>query len=202
MPLNQSPTFLSFALNACNDASPSGVADAVTGQPIYIGDLDLGVYFDLTEAEANSLSYTTNGTLHSGRYRRILVDSGATAANVKTGTIGLLASAAKGVNVITSYDQGTAGLRPVVFLNVITPGNYGFIQELGDATVLGKTSGVTNASPAIGDIINSIATGVAEDLATPGSIIATTIGMALTAPNHTSTTSFRVLLENVPVVQG
>jgi hypothetical protein len=53
------------------------------------------------------------------------------------------------MNMVTSYDQaiGVAGLRPVVFLNSITPGNYCFVQELGVATVLGKT-GLT-ATPAI-----------------------------------------------------
>ena len=53
-------------------------------------------------------------------------------------------------NVVTSADvalNGTSAqaadgpVRPVVFLNSITPGNYGFIQELGTATVL---AGATN----------------------------------------------------------
>jgi hypothetical protein len=46
-------------------------------------------------------------------------------------------------NVVTSADQISAtatGVRPVVFLNSITPGNYGFIQELGTATVLNATT--------------------------------------------------------------
>ena len=199
MPLNQSPTLLSFALNACNDTSPSGVTDVVTGQPIYIGDVDLGVYFDLTEDEAKSLSYTTTGTLHSGRYRRVLVDSGATAANVKTGTIGLMTTVAKGINVVTSYDKGlAAGIRPVVFLNVVTPGNYCFIQELGDANVLGATS-ITKGGPAAGDIINSVASGLADD-PTSQTPIATTIGIALTTP--VINVVFRVLLDNLPTLQG
>ena len=47
------------------------------------------------------------------------------------------------MNLITSADIALATsttvpgpVRPVVFLNAITPGNYGFIQELGVATVL------------------------------------------------------------------
>ena len=117
-------------------------------------------------------------------------------------------SLALGPNVITSYDKGlNAAVRPVVFLAAITAaqvaaGAYVFVQELGDATVLGKTGGVTNATPAAGDIINSIANGFVDDLATPGSIVPTTIGVALSAPSHTATATFRALLQYVPVVQG
>jgi hypothetical protein len=50
----------------------------------------------------------------------VQIDSGATAANIVQGSIGLLASAAKGVNIITSFDKGVLGLRPVVFLNALT----------------------------------------------------------------------------------
>jgi hypothetical protein len=148
MPLNQTfPTWTS--LNQANSSSSSGQTDLRTGVALQGGNLVPGDYFDLTEAEANALSYTTTGTLHAGRYRWVLVDSAATAANVKTGTVGLLRSLALGPNVVTSYDQGlgggvTAGVsRAVVFLNSVTPGNYGFVQEAGDANVLfnGTASG-------------------------------------------------------------
>ena len=161
MPLLQSLTTY-FALNASNDTSPSGLTDSVTEQPIYIPDLDVGVYFDLTEAEANALSNTSVATLHAGRYRRVQVDSGATAANVKTGTIGLLSpSYAPTFNLVTSYDLGVVGCHPVVFLNAITPGNYGFVQELGIATVLGKSSSFTQAS-AVGAIAVSYTGGLVD----------------------------------------
>ena len=53
---------------------------------------------------------------------RIRVDSGVSAANVKTGTIGLLKGGINGLNVVTSYDVGeSAGLRPMVLPNTITP---------------------------------------------------------------------------------
>jgi hypothetical protein len=184
--------------------SPSGMTDLRTGLPYYAGGLVVGGYFDLTEAEAQAVG----PSLHWGRYRFVQVDSGATASNIKTGTIGLMKSLAQGPNFITSYDLGlNAAIRPVVFLAPLTStqvaaGVWAFVQELGDATVLGKTSGVTNASPAVGDIINSIAGGLAEDLATPGSIVPTSIGTALTAPSHTATATFRVLLDSVPIIQG
>ncbi len=124
-------------LNAANFTSPTGLTDVRTGQPQFGGALYVGKYFDLTEAEANQLSTTATGTLHTGRYRFVQVDSAATASNVKTGTIGCMASLAQGVNVVTSFDKKLgAGLHQVVFLNAITPGNYGFVQEAGDANVL------------------------------------------------------------------
>lgn len=137
MPQLQSVTTY-FAINSSNDTSPSGITDPITGQTVYVPDLDTGVYMDVTNSEAASFSYTTNGTLYNGRYRRVKVDSGATASNVKTGTIGIMPSlavfgngptsntpnGAPGMNVVTSYDQGiglAADLHPVVFLNAITP---------------------------------------------------------------------------------
>jgi|SRR5208282_3487538 len=210
MPWNQSVTTY-FALNAANDTSPSGLTDIITGQPIYIPDLDLGVYFDLTTAEAAQLSQTSVRTLNSGRYRRIKVDSGATAANVKTGTIGIMPSLAvvgnttPECNVVTSYDQGIGNattVRPVVFLNAITPGNYGFVQELGIATVLGKT-GLTNATPKIGDVIISSTSGLVDD---PTQTTQPTyaqmyaiLGVAIDLP--LSNALFRIMLDSVPVLQ-
>lgn len=211
MPQLQSISNL-FAINAADDVSPSGVVDTVTGQPIYgVTDMQLGVYFDCTNAEAASMSDTAIGLLYAGRYRRVKVDSGATAANVKTGTIGLMPSlaainiaiggavggvASPNENVVTSYDQGAAaGLRPVVFLNSITPGNSGWIQELGIATVLGGAS--LQKSPVIGDLINSAATGVVDDPSaqTMGPLF---LGKAIDLPKVN--VLFRVQL-GLPVVQ-
>lgn len=86
-------------------------------------------------------------------------------------------------NFVTSADQATVTgvpVRPVVFLNSITPGNYGFIQELGTATVLNAastvqtagqvanvttttgimtTSTTTLSNASIGTVIDAVATG-------------------------------------------
>ena len=82
------PTWLAW--NNCNFTSPTALTDLRTGQPFAAGGLNLGDYFDATNDEAASGSYTTNGTLFAGRYRFVQVDSGAMAANVKTGTVGYL----------------------------------------------------------------------------------------------------------------
>lgn len=206
MPNNQTLPTIS-ALNAANFTSPSGQSDLRTGNPEWIG-LVQGDYFDLTNAEALQLSRTATATLYGGRYRYVKVDSGATAANVKTGTIGLMPSlaaigngtsvASPSENVVTSYDQGIfAGMRPVVFLNVITPGNYGFVQELGIATVLGTTT-LQKATPAPGDLINAATSGLVDDPTTQtmGPLF---IGKAIDLPKNA--TLFRVQLD-LPVVQG
>ena len=228
MPLTPSlPTWL--AINNANFTSPTALTDPDSGQQIAAGGLNLGCYFDVTNGEASNASYAATGILYAGRYRLVQVDSGATSANVKTGTIGFLRTgggtgAVKTVvitvpgtgattgtytvaanaggggtgaviqvvvsggaitsatvlnggynynsvptfsltatgttggtvvaqldtspNIVTSADQISAtatGVRPVVFLNSITPGNYGFIQELGTATVLNATTAAQTA---------------------------------------------------------
>ena len=212
MPLQQIlPTWL--ALNACNDTSASGQTDLRTLQPINAGGLNLGDYFDLTNAEAKNASYATNGTLFAGRYRRVQVDSGATAANVKVGTIGAMPSpAAIGIdlggklplsmNVVTSYDQALNGaIRPVVFLNTVTPGNFCFVQELGIATVLGK-NGLT-ATPTIGDVIVAGTSGLVDDVTQSTTLtyalFKAIIGEAIDLP--VSNGLFRIMLDGPPTVQ-
>jgi len=191
------PTWL--ALNAANFTSPSGLTDLRTGAAIFAGGLNLGDWFNMSESEANALSYTTTGTLHAGRYRLVQVDSGATASNVKTGTIGLMVAGGQPqLNLVTSYDKGIAGAHPVVYLNAITPGNYGFVQELGVATVLcGAT--LQKSAPNTGDLIESTTLGVVDDRTTQ-TVNQLTIGIALDPPNPN--TKIRVELRFLPDVQG
>lgn len=187
-----------LALNAANDTSPTYNTDTRTGVALEGGNLLLGTYFDLTEEEANTLSITATGTLHAGRYRRILVDSGATAANVKTGAIGLMGSGQQPqLNRVTSWDKGIPGAHQVVYLNSITPGNYGWVQELGIATVLCGTT-ITKAAPNTGDLINATTAGVVDD-PTIQEFVPNSIGIALDPPNPN--TKIRVLL-TLPTLQG
>lgn len=267
MPLTPSlPTWV--ALNNANFTSPSGLTDMASGQPVNAGGLNLGDYFDMTNSEAANASYGVNGKLYGGRYRLVQVDSGATAANVKTGTVGYLRSgggsgtvnsviitnagtgatagtytvaatvgsgAGSGAviqvvvsaggtitsatvlnggygynsvpsfsltatgttagavaaqldsspNIVTSQDQVTASpstavqVRPVVFLNSITPGNYGFIQELGTATLLAGgaitaanfvSAGSTNGTVTGGTTYTVATVGQAIDTGTSGQL--------------------------------
>ena len=195
MPLQQIlPTWL--AINNCNFTSPSGMTDPITGQPYNAGGLGLGDYFDTTEQEANTASYQTNGTLHAGRYRLVQLDPNATAADVKSGTIGYMVYPAAGpfptYNIVTSADKGLLGAHPVVFLNVITPGNYGFVQELGIATVLmGAT--LTNTTPGIGNYINATLTGVADIPTAQSAPTVSAVGQALAVPVANARTLMQLL---------
>lgn len=253
------PTWL--AVNNCNFSSPTALTDQYTGQPYTGGQINVGDYTDLDNETAASLSYTTNGTLFAGRYRYVQVDSSATAAYVKTGTVGYLrkgtsvssvritgagtgqtngtysiagvggggvgalvsvtiagglvtqATVVQGgygyateptftiseggtpgtlqaqlnstPNLVTSYDQavsngfGPGAVRQVVFLNAITPGNYGFVQEDGIATVLGNG---TIGTAAEGNWVNSTTGGTVNATAANGSPIGATIGKAIDLP--------------------
>lgn len=251
------PTWLAW--NNANFTSPTGLTDIRTGQPFPAGGLGLGDFFDATEKEANACSALSVGLLHSGRYRLVQVDAGATAADVRTGTVGYVRAgsfvqgvvisapgtgatpgtynipatagsgggsgavvtvvvAADGTlasasvlqggfnftsvpafaltvtgttggtvtaqlnttpNSVTSYDQATAMgtlVRPVVFLNSITPGNYGFIQELGVATLL---AGAAAGTALTGDFVDAEAGGVVTTTAGTGSPIGATVGRAI-----------------------
>ena len=184
MPFQPILPIFSVAINGCNDTSASGFTDLRTGQPVNAGGLNAGDYFDLDEATANTLSNVTNGTLHAGRYRRVQVDSGATASNVKTGTVGyMLAGGQPQLNLITSYDKAIVGAHPVVFLNSITPGNWGFVQEIagGVATVLCGAS-LSKSGPNTGDLINATTLGVVDD-PTVQEWVPASIGIALDPPN-------------------
>lgn len=191
MPYNPTlPTWTN--LNDADFTSSTGQTDLRTGLPLQGGNLVLGDYFDVTEAEANQLSDSDVGTLHTGRYRFVKVDSTATAANVKTGTVGLMSTLAQGLNVVTSFDKGLgAGLHQVIFLNSITPGNYGFVQELGDASILMGGTGTGAAGTAVYATTNGVGT------STAGSD--KQIGIAEEA---LGTNALKRILMTTPVVQG
>ena len=253
------PTWVT--LNSANYTTSTGMQDPVTGQPEPGGALNVGDYADLTNQEAYENCNPANGLLFEGRYRYVQVDSSATAANVKTGTIGYLraggssgsvktvviATAGSGQtngtyqitgvggggtgavvqvviaggvitnasvitggygyvgvptftvayggtpgtlaaqldsspNMVTSYDQAVAygsAVRPVAFLNSITPGNYGFVQELGTATVL---AGGTLTSATSNAYVNATTAGVVDTTVSTGSPIGTTVGRAIDLP--------------------
>ncbi len=284
MPQQQAlPTWV--ALNNMNNSSQSGQTDPITGFPYNGGGLNAGDYFDLTNDEAASASYTTNGLLYGGRYRYVQVDSGATAANVKTGTVGYMraGSTVKNVvvltqgsgqtvgtytvaatvgsgggtgaiiqvvvasatsitatvlnggfgyvsaptftlatggtpgtvvaqlnatmNIVTSADVALGGnaalagvgpVRPVVFLNTITPGNFGFIQELGVATVLAGATKTQTANQ-FGIVLSSSANGTMDtSSATYGAYAIGNILDPITSP--LANTPFKILLDS-PTVQ-
>jgi len=188
MPLQQIITTW-FALNGSNDESPSGVNDLRTGAPQFVGGLNIGDYFDLTEQEANEHSWTQIGILHAGRYRRVQIYSTATASLIDKGLVGFMVPAlVPELNIVTSASQGLHNVRTVIFLNKVDPGKYCFIQELGVANVKMSAAGAAGATIGV-----TPATGLGTAGTTPA------IGTLLEAATANATA--RVLL-NLPVVQG
>jgi hypothetical protein len=273
------PTWLAW--NNCNFPTQSGIQDLRTGQDFPAGGLNAGDYFDATEKEANNASALINGQLHSGRYRLVQVDSAATVANVKTGTVGysragsfvqgviitvpgtgatpgtytigatpgsgggsgaviqvvvsaggIIVSAAlvqggfnyvavptfpltvtgttggtvaaqlnNSPNLVTSFDQAVTQaslVRPVVFLNSITPGNFGFIQELGIATVLANATLTSNTANAWVSA-KAAGAGTVDTTVATGSPTGTTIGQAIDLP--VAGQLFKAYLSQSPTVQ-
>jgi hypothetical protein len=179
--------------------SPSGLTDTRTGYPYQMGGLIVGSYFDLTEQEAQLYG---RSQLHEGRYRFVQIDSAATASNIVQGSIGLMKTVALGVNVITSYDKGLNGaIRPVVFLNAptaaqVAAGCYVFVQEEGDAQVLGNST--IGSGNSVGQFVSSTTGGTVNTSSGAGFGLLT-IGVATTTP--TASTLFRVILD-LPPIQG
>jgi len=265
--------YLPRYLNAVNSTTATAASDPVTGTAIATGT-GAGLYFDVDDPTAASVSNTAIGLLYGGRYRMVQVDSGATVANVKPGTVAAFAMGQSVQNVaivtagtgqtngtyvanassgsaqivytiaggaltsvqlvnggagyssvptftiaaggtpgtvaaqmsvtpnrVTSWDQGwgtgaTAVPLRGVFLNAITPGNYGFIQEGGKATVLGAAA--IGSSPNIGALVQAGASGLVTAAGANTQGVAT-LGYALDLPANS--TLFRTML-TLPNFQG
>lgn len=133
-------------------ASPSG---SIVQE--YLGML--GGEMILDDDNAAKLSLTTTGTLYGGRYKMVQLDSGA-----------LLATRGKIVfwkldedyNLfIVTTDETYKDFPAGILLNTITPGNYGFIQCAGRASV--KFRAVLTAAGAIGSPVWEAAQGAGAD---------------------------------------
>lgn len=102
--------------------------------------------------------------------------------------------------VVTSLDVTGVNLSQGrgVFLNSITPGNYGWIQEDGIASVL-QAASVTSAT--VGAIVTPVAAsdGTFQATVATSSPLATAFGTAIDAP--IASTVYRALL-NLPVWNG
>jgi hypothetical protein len=100
------------------------------------------------------------------------------------------------MNIVTSVDQASlfnTVVRPVVFLNSITPGNFGFVQELGTATVLNSAAGAITA----GNFVNAASNGNGTVSSGATTFIPTTIGIAIDA--GVASQPFKILLTTPPI---
>jgi len=138
-------------LNTVNDPVPGNSIASPTGALDYSGLV--GQEFELTAEQAAALSKTTIGTLYAGRYKYVKCAAGSTAANARGQVV--VWSDVNNYVVTPDVAATTAGLPAGVTLNVVTKGNYGFIQVQGKATVLYRAS-VTDKT--LGNLIVQLTT--------------------------------------------
>lgn len=145
-------------LNDVNDAAP-GVpvsTSQVSGSIIqpYYGMV--GKRLVLTAAMASKFSDTTIGTLYEGIYQYVNFYTSEVLAAARGALVYWrdFESYVITTDVSASSNLGgpNSGLVAGVVLNVVTAGNYGFIQIAGKASVKFKTT-ITKATPAMGDLV-------------------------------------------------
>jgi hypothetical protein len=182
-------------INAVNTPTASGAQDPVTGASYPTG-ATRGDIIVLSAEEATALQAPTT-TLYEGTYQLVQVDSAATAANC---TIGKAAYTkySNGVNAVTDASHADAvNAFAGVFINPTayapTPGSHVYIFR-GNGRVNLAFGTLTNGSPAIGDIVNTIGTAGLFDDASATALTSRTVGIATAAP-ATNTTSV-VLIQN------
>ena len=155
--LNAAPSAAVYGPTGVSSTSPTLAAEVVTGLQISTGAFT-GARFYLTDTQAISLS-SAGFPCYGGWYRVVLVDAGATAANIGYGKIGAMVTVAKGVDTVTdAANVLSLGAVPVVFLGSVTPGQYTIVQDLSEGNVnllVGSSQTI-----AIGSILVSTATGV------------------------------------------
>jgi len=135
-------------LNAINDALPGGNGSSGTGLPQYAGQV--GHELMLDHEQALKLSKTSVGTLYAGRYKYVQTRL----ASTQTAGVGQVAYWYDQDDYIVTPDV-SVGCVAGIFINIITKGNYGYIQTRGLASVLFKAS-VTKATPAVCDLVINV----------------------------------------------
>lgn len=157
---NQSPRITTSALNSVGRAGDPGAGVLVTTANIsgsivseYLGMV--GGKLTLSQTDAARLSDTTTGTLYGGVYMYVKFLPAGTTACVRGGVALWLDTHAVGPTCYNVTNEGSTARNNFpagIFLNVVTKGNYDFIQTAGLASVKMKTTlGV--ATPAIGDAV-------------------------------------------------
>lgn len=187
-------------LNTVNVNNFFGAQDAYGN--LFPTGLTLGKVIQIGDLTAQNLDNPASpNTLFGGSYQFIQVDSGATATNVQAGRIAFLkldVGPAEGVQpevgfvnmVVTSQDKAISNnLIAGVFINAITPGNFGFIF-VGQGRVEANYASALTAGQAIGDPVGVKATsgGLWDDMGTTVSN-ALVLGYAVVAPTVNGTSA-------------
>jgi hypothetical protein len=177
-----------IAINNVNVAT-LGEINALLSGINYGSQDDLGKRIVIAEVDAADWSLSSVGTLYGGIYQLVHLDASATAANVGKGKAAFLLDGVSnaGAQIYDVTDEANAVALPHlcgVFLNSITPGNYGFIQVHGkySCQYIAAVTAVTDGGSVVlaGD-------GSGEwDVPAAGNetfiLLAQTIGNAITTP--------------------
>jgi hypothetical protein len=166
MPQVRLPFIPSGALNTANSTVQTGQAEPITGLELPSGATP-GMWFDMTESEAQAYSNTTVGTLHAGRYQWVQLSASAVITGngklVRGQALFLVPSSSLPPQYVVTNVPPNATSFPAshIFLNTlntgafpVTPGNWFFAQVVapGRATVQ-MAATITAGAPAIGDTI-------------------------------------------------
>ena len=182
-------------INACNSPSQTGSLSTITNQgyPTGLNPWKV-VSLSFAEAQAQQAPSPSIEQLFEGDYMWAQVDSGATVSEVQVGKPAFykLQTANNSVDPILTITGPTGktaqNLFAGVFLNPITPGNWGFIfNGQGRVNVLFK-SALTNNSAAIGDVIETTASASFDDTSATVTTAAS-VGIAVVKPVVNGTSS-------------
>lgn len=166
---------------------------------LYPSGLNPGKVIEIGDNLASTLDDPAGASqLFGGAYQFVKVDSGATASNVQTGrlafykldpggTAGVQPEAGWAGMVVTDQANADAAtLWAGVFINPITPGNWGFIFVGGGRVDVQYAASFTNGTGAIGDVVGVKAsgTGLVDDISAvaTGAWSGYSVGIAVTAP--------------------
>jgi len=165
----------------------------------YGGVDDLGKRLIVSEADAVDWTLAANGTLFGGMYQAVQVAATAAAGNVAVGKVAFFNNAAGSAAGFVVTDESVAdnnGEVAGIFINTITPGNFGFIQVAGKVNVLLKNP-ITNGAPAVGDaLFSGGGSGTVDDL-TLASVFSTAflnryLGFAIALPASNTTIAMQL----------
>jgi hypothetical protein len=203
-------------LNQCQSAYMTGQGDSYGNS--YPSGLTIGKVIEIGTQAAQSLTRPdTSNLLFEGAYQWVQVDSGATAAYVQPGRAAFLKLDPGGTAGVeqeqgfinfttTSQDQADAdALWAGVFIEAITPGNFGFIFVGAGRVEVTYASSLT-AGQAIGDVVGVKASnnGLFDDLsgAATGTQTSLAVGIAVTKPviNGTSAIWIPEIRYRIPAV--
>jgi hypothetical protein len=163
-------------LNTVNDAIPAQTTSSGTGATRYGGQLGQRIALGPDEVKFDP----TIGNLYGGVYQYVRVAAASTAL-LRGMILFWDPSVAENLYQVTAVEPTGVSLIAGICLNVITPGNYGFIQIAGRATV--KFRAALTKVAAVGDLVLAAAAGAGADNAT-ADVLADATGLTSVQVRH------------------